>query len=109
MSREEKEVYLCSVDFDHEIGEASGGNTVYPSLDNLKELVPCWESCGVIKAIVIFDSLVVKGDITKDCISFEEMERTKNERYTKHYKDRVARLTSELDSATKAYSEWSAK
>ena len=29
--------YMCKIDWDWELGEALGGNDIYPSLDDLKE------------------------------------------------------------------------
>jgi len=46
---EEKYVYVCGVDWQHELGEASGGNKVYPSVEDLKRHVSCWVDCGIVK------------------------------------------------------------
>jgi hypothetical protein len=44
--------YMCTTDFDYELGYADGGNTIYPSVENLKKYKRCWESCGIVKVKV---------------------------------------------------------
>lgn len=39
--------YMCLTDFEYEVGGASGGNRVFPSIDDLKRCKPCVESCGI--------------------------------------------------------------
>ena len=60
--------YMCGVDFQHELGEASGGNLVYPSLADLKHHAKCWESCGVVKVSVQLVEWVVPQDIMKGAV-----------------------------------------
>lgn len=60
---EELIVYIDGVDFQHEIGEASGGNKVYPSLKDLKENNKCYESCGVVKAKITLVEWVLPQNI----------------------------------------------
>jgi len=52
--------YMCSIDFDHELGEAPGGTEVYPSLDDLKKNHKHWKSCGVVKVEITKLEVVVK-------------------------------------------------
>jgi hypothetical protein len=61
----EVEVYLCGIDYQHEIGEASDGNTVYPGVNSLKENHICWEGCGIVKCKIVFDSWVVEQEWKK--------------------------------------------
>jgi len=44
--------YMCKVDFECELGFAEGGNTVYPSVENLKERRKCTPQCGIVKVAV---------------------------------------------------------
>jgi hypothetical protein len=44
-----KKLYLCGIDFQHELGEACGGTKLYPSVEDLKENQGCWTSCGIIE------------------------------------------------------------
>jgi hypothetical protein len=44
--------YMCMIDFEDELGEASGGNTVYPSVEDLKRHHDAWESCGIVEVKV---------------------------------------------------------
>lgn len=34
-------LYMCSADFDHELGEAAGGTKLYASIEDLRENSPC--------------------------------------------------------------------
>lgn len=52
-------VYLDGTDFKYEIGHASDGNKVYPSLDCLKKYSPCWEECGVVECKLTLEEWVV--------------------------------------------------
>lgn len=48
-----KTVYLCGVDWQHEIGEAmdlEGSMPFYSSVEELKEKRTCWKQCGIIEA-----------------------------------------------------------
>ena len=44
--------YMCKVDYELELGAASGGNVVYPSINDLKERRKCVEGCGIVKVAV---------------------------------------------------------
>ena len=44
--------YMCKIDWDHELGEASAGTPIYPSLADLQHDHPCWVSCGIVKVCV---------------------------------------------------------
>jgi hypothetical protein len=41
--------YMDYTDFCHELGEASGGNEIFPSLNETLEFNPCAKHCGVVK------------------------------------------------------------
>lgn len=41
-------VYMCGIAWNWEVGEAYGGNTVYPSVEALKEAHD-FEHCGVVE------------------------------------------------------------
>lgn len=53
--------YMCKTDFDFELGYASGGNRVYPSVGDLKECRPCAESCGIVAVKVEYAYTVEEG------------------------------------------------
>lgn len=40
--------YMCLTDWEYEIGNASGGNAIYPSIEDLLERRKCAEACGII-------------------------------------------------------------
>ncbi len=42
-------VYTCGVDWQHELGEAAGGNRVYASIGDLKRCKKCWDECGIVE------------------------------------------------------------
>jgi len=65
MKRKEVIVYLDAVDFQHEIGEALGGNKVYPSVKDLKENNRCWDSCGVVKCKITLVDWVEEQNFNK--------------------------------------------
>ena len=44
--------YMDKIDFECEIGLASGGNTIYPSIEDLKEHKKCVSECGIVKVEV---------------------------------------------------------
>lgn len=51
--------YMCLIDWECEIGSASGGNRVFPSIDDLKKSHTCWEGCGIVEVEVRFKRVVV--------------------------------------------------
>lgn len=51
--------FMCLTDWVHEMGHASDGNRVYPSLRALKEHQRCWKQCGVVEVEVRAIKLVV--------------------------------------------------
>lgn len=57
--------YMCGTDFQYELGAASGGNRIYPSVENLKEHQKCWEECGIVEVKVTLNKVVVEEDFSK--------------------------------------------
>lgn len=53
--------YMCAVDFECELGAASGGNTVHPSVEDLKKGHECWESCGIVEVRVTYSKTIHTG------------------------------------------------
>lgn len=53
--------YMCLTDFECEIGNASGGNVVYPSVTDLLARRRCARECGVVKVEVRALEIVQKG------------------------------------------------
>jgi hypothetical protein len=58
-----KKVYVCGVDWQHEIGEAPDV-IVYPSIESLKKHRTCWKECGIIELEVKKVRTVTKGKRT---------------------------------------------
>ena len=61
MSEEEPRYgYMCSIDWNWELGEALGGSTIYPSLKDLKDNHDV-EHCGVVKVKIVLEEVIEKG------------------------------------------------
>lgn len=52
------EGYMCLVDYECELGGASGGNVVYPSLEDIRERRTCISECGIVKVAVVAIEIV---------------------------------------------------
>lgn len=50
--------YMCLTDFEYELGNASDGNKVFPSVDNLRHHMRCANVCGIVEVEVRFKRLV---------------------------------------------------
>jgi len=44
--------FMCQVDFMHELGEATGGNRIFPTIKELKKYYPCVAECGIVEVEV---------------------------------------------------------
>jgi hypothetical protein len=44
--------YMDGVDWQHELGNAAGGNRVYGSVEDLKKHSKCWPQCGIVEVEV---------------------------------------------------------
>lgn len=44
--------YMCLTDFEYELGDACGGNPVYPSIEDLRASRRCVDSCGIVEVEV---------------------------------------------------------
>ncbi len=53
--------YMCLTDFDHELGDASGGTRIFCSVKDLSEHYPCVKECGIAKVEVYYVRTVKKG------------------------------------------------
>jgi hypothetical protein len=58
---EPKYGYMCQTDWDWELGEALGGSTIYPSVEDLKDHRKCVSSCGIVKVKIELEEIVDKG------------------------------------------------
>ena len=56
--------YMDKVDFDYELGEASGGNRVYASEADLRKRQPCTKECGVVQVEVALKKVVQQSDFS---------------------------------------------
>jgi|FreactcultureFD7_1027221.scaffolds.fasta_scaffold44156_1 hypothetical protein len=59
--------WMCAIDFSYELGEALGGNTIYPSLEDLRKHHECLDFCGFEEVVTMskedFIELVAKAGI----------------------------------------------
>jgi hypothetical protein len=53
--------YMCATDWECELGSASGGNVIFPSLDDAKARLRCATGCGIVEVEVRYRALVLKG------------------------------------------------
>lgn len=60
-----KILYMDKVDFDFELGEAEGGNTVFSSEEDLLKHQPCAKECGIVKVSVELLEVVNEGNFGK--------------------------------------------
>lgn len=51
--------YMCLTDFEFELGGASGGTVVHPSIDDVKRCRPCVHECGIME-VRVYGSRVVQ-------------------------------------------------
>lgn len=93
-----KKGYMCSIDFDWELGEAMGGSTIYPSVEDLKEHHVPWESCGIVEVEITRTNIVHKEDLRRGAISGEEFARQEKQLRVKWYKEAIKNLEAELEN-----------
>lgn len=56
--------YMCSVDFDYELGKAAGGVEVYKSVNDLKKHRHCVDAeCGIYEVIVERKKVLKESEI----------------------------------------------
>jgi len=59
-----KILYMCKVDYDHELGEASGGVELYSSEQDLRNSRKCVDQCGIVKVKVELVEVVQEEDFS---------------------------------------------
>ena len=55
------EGWMCLIDAEHELGAASDGSRVFPSVEDLKEYHECWPECGIARVEVKFVAVELPG------------------------------------------------
>lgn len=97
--RDYREGYMDASDYYYELGEASGGNVVFPSLDDLLLNFHCAKSCGVVKVQVRKLVEVLPGEgFETTSFTIEEMENGTEKylaykrEYRKHLEEKKKRL-----------------
>ena len=56
-----KTVYMCTTEFDCELGEHSHGVRVFPSVEELKDKCSCWPECGIVEVECRVKEIVEEG------------------------------------------------
>jgi len=79
MNKPSKTIYMDGVDFQHELGEAMGGNVVFGSMEDLKEHSKCWESCGIVKCTITVEEWASPQDLFKDAVPMSEVNDVKHD------------------------------
>lgn len=104
---------MDGVDWQHEIGEAAGGNTVYPSINDLKENNKCWKSCGIVECEITFKKWSKNQDLfgpSTNTVVYnkEEMEKNRDivlleglKKHLKYLEDRAKKLKKRIDYHSK--------
>ena len=64
--------FMCMIDFECELYNASGGSKVYSSIEDLKANHDCWESCGIVEVRVEYVRTIVEQDLNKNLERIEE-------------------------------------
>lgn len=57
--------YMDKVDFDHEIGNALGGNQLFADIEDLKKHKGCCRQCGIVKVEVVLKEVIQESDFSK--------------------------------------------
>jgi hypothetical protein len=61
-----RKMYMCGVDWQHELCEApdlEGRAPLYSSVEELKRLRTCWEECGIVEVEIQVTKWVQKQDL----------------------------------------------
>jgi hypothetical protein len=58
--------YMDRIGFECELGGASKGNRVFPSVEECKEHHKCWEQCGIVEVKVEATRIVEEGSLEED-------------------------------------------
>lgn len=58
--------YMCKTDYDDEMGYASDGVRVFPSLRALKEARKCLDQCGIVKVRIQLLEVIQESDFSVD-------------------------------------------
>lgn len=100
-----REVYMDLVDFFHELGDAKGGNTVHPSIRDLRERHPCCRECGIVKVKVEHIETVqdpnYKLDKARTARDWEEYKQTTIAHYKeqqKYFQERIDWFQNRIDN-----------
>ena len=89
--------YMDKTDFDYEVGEARGGNNIYPSMQDTKRCQPCSENCGIVKVEVKYlETVHPEGyDRGKSAKEWEDYE--KSAEYRKHLENKLKIVKSHVE------------
>lgn len=55
--------FMCKIDFDYELGNATGGSRVYSSVSDLLREHDCAHECGIVEVEVRLAKIIEKGSL----------------------------------------------
>lgn len=56
--------FMCGVDFNYELGEALGGNTIYPTEADLIANKGCTDQCGIVEVEIRLKRVIKEEDFS---------------------------------------------
>lgn len=62
MSKQVRYGYMDKTDFEHEVGEALGGNKIYPCIADLIKHEKCASSCGIVRVKIELEEVLLGSD-----------------------------------------------
>ena len=86
--------FIDATDFHHELGEASGGVTIYSSLNDALENCFCAKGCGVFKVKVSYVEIALVG---KEDMQEEKEEKEKEIERISHYRAKAEKLRKHVE------------
>lgn len=112
--------YMDGVDFDHEVGEAAGGNTVYATPEDLLKYQSCATGCGIYRVRITKEKEILPQEfLSRDSISSDDIDNKTpkylawKKRDVRHWKERlglyerrVALLKNLIKQGEKEMADW---
>jgi len=90
--------FIDATDFHHELGEASGGVTIYSSLNDALENCFCAKGCGVFKVKVSYVETALAGkEDMQEKEEKEEKEKEKEIERISHYRAKAEKLRKHVE------------
>jgi hypothetical protein len=89
-----KKGYMCSTDYDWELGNALGGSRVFPSIEDMKDHCSCWKGCGIVEVEVKASKFIhqpTREEFLADTVSSDELlKKEMSPQYIEHLEAELA-------------------